>query len=249
MILDKVYDTWKNIEQLSKEDGGDPAQFLRKQLLFKGNISGIEIIRTMIGKDYEETPESIQKLQELMTALERTSDRLLKGVPVTDVDSYVWGEVEEVNVFDLDEFQAIVSTKEAVGSSALMKTVTMQKDTIGRLHPIVVPAKESKKILRINKTSELEPFLALAWKGDKVSQAIFNDLAEHTLRLPLVVISRPEYRLQNGNVYVAGSKFKAPEFNHYNCTLCCAGQPDLKLDVEYGKTVCNGVDVILIGDK
>lgn len=107
MVLDKIYDTWDNVEEtyrntVMKHPGMSKYDFL---VMLLGKDDSLVKLRSLIDRDFTATGESIKKLNTLFVVLEDARKRLQGVSSVDDLESFVWGTpAQEVFVLDAEDY-------------------------------------------------------------------------------------------------------------------------------------------------
>ena len=108
MVLDKIYDTWDNVDETFKNTARKYPGMTKYDFLVTllGKDDSLVKLRSLIDKDFVATEESIKMLNTLFTVLEAAKRKLASVTVVDDLDSFVWGTPgqEEVFMLDVEEY-------------------------------------------------------------------------------------------------------------------------------------------------
>lgn len=99
--LDKVYNTWKNIEHTYKVNskGLTRREFMVKMI---GGDSSLIQLRKMIMKDFSNNDEDLMKMNELFEVLDSAKSRLESCDEIEDLDVFVWNTDDRFGLGNLE---------------------------------------------------------------------------------------------------------------------------------------------------
>ncbi len=166
MKLDKILDTWNNLEDTYQRVGKGKSrrEFLTRQL----SDDAIAKLRSLIASDFVATEENLEKSNFLFSILEHTKNKLRSETgEITDLNFFIWGN--EDNAVILEDFEINKQTFVEDGSSMISKKVFSSSYVLdgGKVFSNVLDGK-SEELVSFNSLSD-----AYAWlfMNSKISES------------------------------------------------------------------------------